>query len=120
MHNDVVHMRNTSLSSIAPSTLQESQPNSSFELPSATASGRPIPRDTVSDWEIGPEDLQICRERDGRHFELGVGAFGKVAFRALTDSMLAANQCALPLSHSAGYLACRHRTPRLLIQHAEN
>ena len=36
--------------------------------------------DDAEDWEIKPADLQICRLPDGRPFELGSGAFGKVRF----------------------------------------
>ena len=37
-----------------------------------------LPRVPFSDWELRPEDIEICRRPDGRQWEIGAGAFGQV------------------------------------------
>jgi hypothetical protein len=41
-----------------------------------------LPRVPFSDWELRPEDIEICRRPDGRQWEIGAGAFGQVQARA--------------------------------------
>jgi hypothetical protein len=38
-----------------------------------------LPRVPFSDWELRPEDIEICRRPDGRQWEIGTGAFGQVS-----------------------------------------
>lgn len=40
--------------------------------------GVQLPKVPFSDWELRPEDIQICSHPDGRPWELGTGAFGQV------------------------------------------
>ncbi|PRW39362.1 serine threonine- kinase [Chlorella sorokiniana] len=62
-------------------------------LPSKTSSGggsttlvpieESLPRlDPFSDWQITPEEIEICKRPDGSDWELGTGGFGKV-YKAL-------------------------------------
>jgi len=38
-----------------------------------------LPRMPWSDWEVPGEQIEICKRPDGSDWELGAGAFGKVA-----------------------------------------
>jgi hypothetical protein len=53
--------------------------NSDSGCEGAAANGAlDLPRVPFSDWELRPEDIEICRRPDGRQWEIGAGAFGQV------------------------------------------
>lgn len=88
---------NSDRDSLASSGLMEGASGSAVGV-----DGVQLPRVPFSDWELRPEDIEICTRPDGRQWEIGAGAFGQVKPPAAFPTLgLPQNFLAVPCAEPA-------------------